>query len=447
MGCQVFPESDYAILPKAHKKTYFSNVISRSSIEVSGSITENTFWDVDTVKVVGNIQVENEVTLSIAAGTKVEFQNFYSIDIQGSIQAIGEPDNFIYFISVFPELFAIDHSTEGAWNGIRFENTSYSNEPSILQYCIIEYSKNVEENGVGGAISCFDFSKLKIENCVFQNNLAVYGGAIGMEFNSNPILNGNVLTENYAFLGGSPMYCTYSYPKIINNTIVNNTILNEDIFVSTGAIHTFQSKPQLYNNIIWNNTDYFFEDSPLLFCKSFYVEYNDIELGFSGNGNIDLDPEFVSQTDNNFSLQSNSPCIDAGLNELPWNNELTEFDLFGNPRIVGNQVDIGAYEWQNTGTIDQLPITDYKLTNYPNPFNPSTEIRLQISDTSEIGSVDFQIYNIKGQMIRQFSIFNSQSSINWDGTDQNNHPVASGIYFAKVKAGDQILTRKMVLMK
>jgi len=413
---------------------------------VSGYISENTSWDVDTVKVVGSVLVEDGVILSISAGTKVFFEDFYSLQIQGSIQAIGEPGNLISFTSENPELFEIDHSTEGAWNGIRFKNTDPANVISNLKYCRIEYSKNVEENGIGGAISCFDFSNLKIENCIFQNNLADYGGAIGLEFNSNPILAGNLFTDNYALLGGSPFYCTYSYPKIINNTIAENQILNEDIFFSTGVIHTFQAKPQLYNNIIWNNSDNFFEDSPLLFCKPFYVEFNDIEFGFDGAGNIDLDPEFVDQTEGDYSLQSNSPCIDAGLNELPLNNELTEFDLLGNPRIIGNQVDMGAIEWQDTSTSNQLLTTNIQLTNFPNPFNPSTTIVFDLN--SEITeNTEISIYNLKGQKIRQFSIFNSQSSIVWDGLDQTNKSVASGIYFAKVKAGDQILSRKMVLLK
>jgi len=143
-GCQIFPETDLAALQVEENKTYFSNIVSRSSIEVSGSISENTLWDVDTVKVVGNVQVENGVTLSIAAGTKVEFQDYYSLDIQGSILAIGEWNDFIHFTSERPEFYEIDHSTDGAWNGIRFENTSCSNELSILKYCTFEYSKNVD---------------------------------------------------------------------------------------------------------------------------------------------------------------------------------------------------------------------------------------------------------------------------------------------------------------
>ncbi len=86
------------------------------------------------------------------------------------------------------------------------------------------------------------------------------------------------------------------------------------------------------------------------------------------------------------------------------------------------------------------------LSNYPNPFNPITTIffNLTAEDTED---AEILIYNIKGQKIRQYSIFNLQSSIIWDGTDENNQPVSSGIYFYQLKSGNYEKTRKMLLMK
>jgi hypothetical protein len=54
---------------------------------------------------------------------------------------------------------------------------------------------------------------------------------------------------------------------------------------------------------------------------------------------------------------------------------------------------------------------------------------------------------LKGQKIREFSIFNFKSSIVWDGTDQTGKPVSSGIYFAKLKTGNIQISRKMLLIK
>ncbi|MCK4655289.1 MAG: S8 family serine peptidase, partial [Candidatus Cloacimonetes bacterium] len=60
------------------------------------------------------------------------------------------------------------------------------------------------------------------------------------------------------------------------------------------------------------------------------------------------------------------------------------------------------------------------LRNYPNPFNPITTISYDLP--VNIANPVIEIFNIKGQKIRQFSIFNIQSSIVWDGTDENNQP-------------------------
>ena len=98
--------------------------------------------------------------------------------------------------------------------------------------------------------------------------------------------------------------------------------------------------------------------------------------------------------------------------------------------------------------------TECELTNYPNPFNPSGAGRSPITTISfnltaeHAEDAELIIYNIKGQKIRQFSIFNNQFSIIWDGTDENNQPVSSGIYFYNLKVGkDFSETKRMLLLK
>lgn len=87
------------------------------------------------------------------------------------------------------------------------------------------------------------------------------------------------------------------------------------------------------------------------------------------------------------------------------------------------------------------------LTNYPNPFNPTTTISFELN-TENYKDTKIVIYNLKGQKIRQYSIFNNQSSIIWDGTDQIGKPVSSGVYFYKLKAGkDFSQTKRMLLLK
>jgi hypothetical protein len=83
---------------------------------------------------------------------------------------------------------------------------------------------------------------------------------------------------------------------------------------------------------------------------------------------------------------------------------------------------------------------------YPNPFNPTTTISFQISNELN-EQAKIEIFNIKGQKIKQYSIINNQSSITWNGTDENDLPVASGIYFYKMKSGNYNETKKMILLK
>jgi PKD repeat protein len=95
------------------------------------------------------------------------------------------------------------------------------------------------------------------------------------------------------------------------------------------------------------------------------------------------------------------------------------------------------------------PIDSIQLSNYPNPFNPSTTIQFSGENLAENQPITLEIYNIKGQKIRQFNIQNSKFNINevvWDGTDSTNNSVSSGIYFYKLNVKNSPI-RKMILLK
>jgi hypothetical protein len=85
--------------------------------------------------------------------------------------------------------------------------------------------------------------------------------------------------------------------------------------------------------------------------------------------------------------------------------------------------------------------------NYPNPFNPSTTIRYSLK---EAGPVSIEIYNLKGQLVRtlvnEVKESGSHSAI-WNGLDQNNRTVSSGVYLFRMKSGKYSNTRKMIMLK
>ena len=90
--------------------------------------------------------------------------------------------------------------------------------------------------------------------------------------------------------------------------------------------------------------------------------------------------------------------------------------------------------------------TVINLQNYPNPFNPETTISFHLT-AKDAKDAKITIYNFKGQKIRQYSIFNSQSSIVWDGRDESNNPVSSGIYLYKLQTTGFSKTKKMILLQ
>jgi hypothetical protein len=324
-GCQTFAARAQPPEPATARPAPHFSSGHRDVVDVSGSISVNTVWSADTVRVVGDVTVEEGVTLTIDPGVRVEFQDYYKLDVAGTLVAIGTPSEQIVFTTDEPQAFVVDGSHAGCWDGIRFDETLSTNAPSHLAYCVIEYSKASGGGGLypygGGAISVVDFSGLTVENCVLRRNAADYGGAVFLYRNAGPKITGNLIVDNHALENASAIYCAYSYPEIVNNTIVGNMIHNlEDPYIESCAVLNFLSKGVFTNNIIRDNDpDFVYLHSQLWHNKAYYTHYNNIEDYDTSGDNLDADPLFVpgpvgcyylSQTAAGQSVQS--PCVDAG---------------------------------------------------------------------------------------------------------------------------------------
>ena len=97
------------------------------------------------------------------------------------------------------------------------------------------------------------------------------------------------------------------------------------------------------------------------------------------------------------------------------------------------------------------------LANYPNPFNPETWLpfRLASPEPNTLTDVTLSIYAADGKLVRTLALgqlpagtYQSRSrAAYWDGQNAQGEPVASGIYFYTLQAGDFSATRKMVIRK
>ncbi len=97
--------------------------------------------------------------------------------------------------------------------------------------------------------------------------------------------------------------------------------------------------------------------------------------------------------------------------------------------------------------VDGVPGYKMSLGNYPNPFNPMTQVSFAIEAD---GHAMINIYNVQGQLVRRLvdgNLAAGTHQVTWDGRDQSGLQVGSGVYFARLISGGQIAEHKMVLLK
>ena len=170
--------------------------------------------------------------------------------------------------------------------------------------------------------------------------------------------------------------------------------------------------------------------------------------------NMTGDPLFYAwEPEHPYTLGQDSPCIDAGTTDLRALNissfyEFPAYDLAGNPRIYGDEIDMGAYEWQGqVGVEDLVELPIISISNYPNPFNPETTITFELKEPA---MTSLKIYNTRGQLVKTLvdeEMSAGRHSRIWDGLDDDGSAVASGVYLYKINSKKQSKSRKMIMMK
>lgn len=85
--------------------------------------------------------------------------------------------------------------------------------------------------------------------------------------------------------------------------------------------------------------------------------------------------------------------------------------------------------------------------NQPNPFNPRTVLRFSVASGSD---VELAIYDVSGRLVKMLvekPVDAGLHQVIWDGRDGNGNPLASGIYWSQLRAGDYVSSKKMILLK
>jgi hypothetical protein len=120
------------------------------------------------------------------------------------------------------------------------------------------------------------------------------------------------------------------------------------------------------------------------------------------------------------------------------------------PRTTGAAIWGNVYLYLATDVADDNPTTPPIMIlgqNFPNPFNPSTEITFSLPTRSE---VRLTVYNLLGQQVTTLvngSLSSGGHRVMWNGRDAEGNAVGSGVYFYRLDAGNFSQTKKMLLVK
>jgi len=333
-------------------------------------------------------------------------------------------------------------------------------DPMIISNTIKENFSGAWSCGLGGGISCDSSNPIIGYNNISSNTAwgssGGYGGGISCSDNSSPIIYNNIIEGNvaegtppwgYTIGGGIYIGRRSCNPIILSNTIIGNYA--RDYGGGIGVSYWGVPIPQsVINTIFWDNSA---SEWPQIYGDTvdIVVSFCDIQGGWSGEGNIDADPLFRDPGSGDFHLMSiacgdsaNSPCIDAG------DPAILDSLLDCSWGLGGLRSDMGAYGGGDSATVDIID-NDYFLPeeitlmqNYPNPFNSGTIIRFSIVRSME---VRLAVYDILGRKVRTLIDEYKQAGFHTANFDATG--LSSGVYFCRLRVGEAIETRPMVLLR
>lgn len=184
-------------------------VTKGQTVDVSGP--QSGVWDADTIRVVGDVQVVD--SLSITPGTTVLFDKFYSILVSNgaSLKAMGTKEDSIVFTVADTTGFHVYNSGFGGWNGFQFVKAG----KVVVDYCVLQYGKAADTlDRWGGAMYFLGCGDVEISHTTLRCNFSrEFGGAIfaresKLKFYDCSINENRVYTYDgtYAMYGGGACF-------------------------------------------------------------------------------------------------------------------------------------------------------------------------------------------------------------------------------------------------
>jgi hypothetical protein len=366
------------------------------SYDTWGNITEEKYYNMHGVELDHDYTLQNTYDESLRLSQK----SFLTVPSWGEVT--NHEDTYYYYIgesSLIDSIHCID--TEGINITIEATSIEYDELDRIIAYTKYEST----EDG--------DDLYLESEHLrEYTDSTTVYTYMYYYE-DSDEIDNAN--RTEFIYRIGMQIQKNYDY-----NTATNEWILE------------YQYETTIDNNDCATRTDtYQVVEGELIFAG--YEEY--------------------TYNDNNQPITKVEYEINPETNEIELSDTIEYFYELG--QISRIEMDFGQICIQNNyyysdfvdNQEDSVEQFNLVLENYPNPFNPETTIMYNIPVTD---NTNLAIYNLKGQLVKEL-VNEKQTAGNhqviWNGLDESNQRVASGVYLYKIRSDKYSKTNKMILMK
>jgi hypothetical protein len=353
-------------------------------------IVEDTTWRASQGDhiVIGQITVLPGATLTIEPGVTIrgysEFP-FGTIVVRGALEATGTVAE--------PVVFTRHHAT-GNWQGLGFD----SGAQATLENCEFRYAKK-------GVAVYWEPTAVSVTNCLFElNEIGVFGSDGPQLVIRNCLIQNNFEGVN---IETPPLDDEVSPPTVLEgSTIINNEWAGVHLeYRSTILMGSFQTGNNIYGNgtgqlgrDFWNGSENV--DAPYVYW-GVLAESEVFDRIFENGGNVEV---------------------------CPWTNEARDANYC--PLAVG--------------TGDEPPTSRRAILhqNSPNPFNPSTEIRYELGQDSW---VELSVFDLAGR--RVLSLYEGFQAAGERTVPCDARTLGSGTYVYRLRVGDQVLSRKMVVLK
>ncbi len=348
---------------------------------------------------------------------------------------------------------------------------NYYSSPIITDNII---TNNVVWFGLGGGILCMESSPTITGNTISYNqclpvkniNMLVdysrkvtnsidfkrpgpSGGGICL-LASAPLIDGNSIIGNSGVWGGG-IFCVGSSPTIRSTTISENIACH-----GGGGIYISEDSLLFIKNIVTANVAAFGGGICCDYALSLIID----SCTISNNNRDGIYCNHVASVINYNNITNNigygmrndwsGIIVNAEYNW--WGDASGPYHATANPGGLGDTVsdyvdfipwDTVPYPWGIEEYEPSQPITTL-LQISPNPFRVRVDITFSIGQSAK--SIELRIYDATGRMVKDFKhVINQQ--IFWNGTDDLNRKLPSGVYFLKFQAGDYSATEKLLLIR